>query len=130
MTYIPEGAIGFPGGIDGTWTLSEHTSDHTITEGESGTFFSKEQDGFTNITNFYLPNPVTAGTHFAFMHQNDTGGPIRIWPGVGSTILDDSGLNVNKFKWTDEFGACTVYVADSRGNWVVKSKWGDWRQQL
>jgi len=115
---VPYGA----GGVKKT--IEAHTSDDTLTSGESGSVHSNL--GATGTVTLTLPASASAGTVFVFAVQ--AAQELRVDPGT-ATIRDDSGQTADKYKSADAIGECLSLVADSNGDWVTIAKNGTWTEE-
>jgi len=105
-------------------TIESHTADDNLTNAETGSVHTNLGAGGTITLN--LPDPGDQGVNFTFAVQ--TTQQFRIDPG-STTIRDDSGQTIDKYKWADAVGECLRLVADENGDWITIAKRGTWSEQ-
>ncbi len=105
-------------------TIEAHTSDDTLTAGESGGVHTNL--GATGTIKLTLPASVSEGVTFTFAAQ--AAQQLRVDPGA-MAIRDSSGQTACKYKWASAIGACLTLVADSNGDWVTIGKSGTWTEE-
>jgi len=108
----------------GTSPIEAHTTDDTLTEGESGSIHTNR--GATGLVTLTLPANASAGTRFTFCVQEAQ--QLRVDPG-GASIRDSGGQTADKYKWADAIGECITLVADSNGDWATVAKYGIWSEE-
>lgn len=114
-----------PFGAGGIQRIVEaHTSDDTLTTGESGSVHTNL--GATGTIKLTLPASASDGVTFTFGVQ--VGQELRIDPG-SAAIRDSSGQTSDKYKYASNIGACLTLVADSNGDWAVIGKSGTWTEE-
>jgi len=105
--------------------IEAHTGNDTLTVAESGSVHTNL--GATGTISLSLPQSAAAGTVFTFAVQAVQ--ELRIYPGSGEAIRDDSGQTADKYKSANAIGESITVVADSNGDWVTTAKNGTWSEE-
>lgn len=117
-------ALPASGSSGDLFLIEAHTSDDTLTEGQSGSIHTNR--GAEDTVVLTLPTNPSLGTYFTFAVQEAH--QLVIDPG-SATIRDDSGQTADKYKWANAIGESIVLAADSNGDWITLSKHGIWLQE-
>lgn len=106
-------------------TVEAHTSDDTLTEGETRSVHTNQ--GATGTITLTLPSVSYAGVEFTFSVQATQ--ELRVDPGT-ATIRDDSGQTADKYITANAIGECLSLISNDDGDWITIAKYGTWQEEL
>lgn len=104
-------------------TITNHTSDHTIVDSESGSVHTNY--GAVGVVIFTLPTAPSRGDYYIFFVA--VAQQLRINPTVNS-IISDFVMGGSGTIWANAIGEHTSLIANENKDWIIKEIYGTWTE--